>query len=157
MSITKMYLEVVTGNMYDLEKANNHTRSIVGLGIKANQMPEIETEFVKKNHVGCCLHYAMYLIKLLHDEGIKAYLTTTPEEDGAMHASVLYYDEKGEKHIADPVADVKKGTGTQHMCIDYDEFVREAIRNEIAHYDLYGDYGEEEFFGSKFLRECKLE
>ena len=157
MSIKEMYLEVVNGNIYNLEKANAHTMSIVGSGVKANQMPELEAEFVKENHVGCCLHYAMYLIKMLHDAGIKAYLTTTPEEDGAMHASVLYFDEKGDKHIADPVADIKKGTVTEHMCIDCDEFVREAIRNEIAHYDLYGNYGEEEFFGSKFLRECKLE
>ena len=157
MSIEKMYLEVVKGNVYDLDEANMHTVLITCSGVKANQMPEVEAEFVRKNHVGSCLHYAMYLIKLLHDAGIKAYLTTTPEEDGAMHASVLYFDEKGDKHIADPGADIKEGTFTEHMCIDYDEFVREAIRNEIAHYDLYGNYGEEEFFGSKFLRECKLE
>ena len=155
VNIRKQYEEVVVGNRYDLAQAGTHTSTLLNSGIKANQMPETEAAFVKENHIGCCLHYSMYLIALLHQAGVKCYFTTTPEEDGASHCSVLYFDEKGEKYIADPVMDVQNGTVDSHMCISYDEFVSKAIRNEISHYDLFGEYGEEAFFG-EFLKSCKL-
>ena len=67
--------------------------SIIIPGIKANEMPETERMYVEANHVGCCLHYSMYLVSLLHEAGIKCYFTITPEEDGGNHCSVLYFDE----------------------------------------------------------------
>ena len=155
--IKKQYEKVVTGNVYDLERANDHTCSLANSGIKAKDMPEEEAKFVKENHAGCCLHYSMYLIELLHNAGVECYFTITPEEDGTNHCSVLYKGDNGEKYIADPVADVKDGTVDRHMCIEYDEFVSKAIRNEISHYDLFGEHGEEAFFGAKFLSSCKLE
>ena len=152
--IKSIYEKVTRGNTYDLAQAGEHTNSILYSGIKANQMPETERQYVEKNHVGCCLHYSMYLISLLHEAGIKCYFTITPEEDGGNHCSVLYYNEKGEKVIADPVMDVKGGTLFKNMSIPYDEFVEKAIRHEIAHYDLFGINGEEAFFPS-FLPNCK--
>ena len=155
MDIRNLYEEVVIGNKYDLSKAGEHTMSIIQSGIKAKEMPKVEEMFVKSNHVGCCLHYSMYLVSLLYDAGIECYFTTTPEEDGANHCSVLYFDEKGDKYIADPVMDVKEGTVDKHMCIKYEDFVRQAIRHEISHYDVFGNNGEEAFFDG-FLFNCKL-
>ena len=83
--IRKQYEKVVVGNRYDLSKAGEHTMSIINLGIKANKMPETERMYVETNHVGCCLHYSMYLVSLLHEAGIECYFTITPEEDGGNH------------------------------------------------------------------------
>ena len=69
-NIRKQYEKVVVGNRYDLSKAGEHTMSIIYSGIKANQMPETERTYVEANHVGCCLHYSMYLVSLLHEAGI---------------------------------------------------------------------------------------
>ncbi len=154
--IRKQYEKVVVGNRYDLSKAGEHTMSIIYSGIKANKMPETERMYVEANHVGCCLHYSMYLVSLLHEAGIECYFTITPEEDGGNHCSVLYFDEKGDKVIADPVMDIKAGTVDKHMCIPYDEFVENAIRHEISHYDVFGINGEEAFF-NEFLSNCKLQ
>lgn len=146
MSIEKIYAQVVTGNRYDLAMANNHTKSLIKCNkpIKAKDMPKIEADFVRENHAGCCLHFSMYLIYLLKEANIECYLTTTPEEDGANHASVLYYDE-GKYFIADPVADVINGTVNENMAIDYNEFAQSAIDQNIRHFD-FGEYGEELFF-----------
>lgn len=152
--IRKQYEIVTTGNKYDLSKAGEHTMSIIYSGIKANKMPETERMYVEANHIGCCLHYAMYLVSLLHEAGIKCYFTITPEADGGNHCSVLYFNEKGDKVIADPVMDIKAGTVDKHMCIPYDEFVENAIRHEISHYDVYGINGKEAFF-NEFLFNCK--
>ena len=154
-NIREQYKKVVVGNRYDLPKAGEHTMSIMNSGIKANKMPETERMYVEANHVGCCLHYSMFLISLLHEEGKECYFTITPEEDGGNHCSVLYFDEKGNKVIADPVMDIKAGTIDKHMCIPYDEFVENAIRHEISHYDVFGINGEEAFF-NEFLADCKL-
>ena len=154
--IRKQYEKVVVGNRYDLSKAGEHTMSIIYSGIKANKMPETERMYVEANHAGCCLHYSMFLISLLHEEGKECYFTITPEEDGGNHCSVLYFDEKGDKLIADPVMDIKAGTVDKHMCIPYDEFVENAIRHEISHYDVFGINGEEAFF-NEFLSNCKLQ
>ena len=69
---------------------------------------------------------------------------------------MLYFDEKGDKYIADPVMDIKEGTVDKHMCIPYNEFVENAIRHEISHYDVFGINGEEAFF-NEFLSNCKLQ
>lgn len=116
-------------------------------------MPKIEAEFVKENRTGCCLHFSMYLIYLLKEANIECYLTTTPEEDGANHASVLYYDE-GKYFIADPVADVINGTVNKNMALDYNEFAQNAINQDIRHFD-FGEYGEELFFKG-FLAHTKI-
>ena len=150
-NIRRQYEKVVVDNRYDLSKAGEHTMSIIYSGIKANQMPKTERTYVE-----ACLHYSMYLVSLLHEAGIECYFTITPEEDGGNHCSVLYFDEKGDKFIADPVMDIKAGTVDKHMCIPYDEFVESAIRHEISHYDVFGINGEEAFF-NEFLSNCKLQ
>lgn len=154
-SIRKQYEQVVVGNKYDLSKAGDHTMSIIYLGIKANQMPETERAYVEANHVGSCLQYSMYLISLLHEAEMECFLTMTPEEDGANHCSVLYFNENGNKFIADPSMDIKEGTVDKHMCIPYDEFVENAIQHKISHYDVFGINGEKAFF-NEFLSDCKL-
>ncbi len=118
-------------------------------------MSETERMYVETNHVECCLHYSMYLVSLLHEAGIECYFTIIPEEDGGNHCSVLYSDEKGDKYIADPVMDIKAGTADKHKCISYVEFVKNAIRHEILHYDVFGINGEEAFF-TEILSNCKL-
>lgn len=144
MSIEKIYLQVIAGNHYDLALAGEHTARLYQEQrnqIRAKDMPKIEAEFVKTNHIGCCLHFSMYLIYLLKEENIECYLTTTPEEDGANHASVLYFDEEeGRYLIADPVEDIKKGTRSCYA-IGYEAFKEKALNNEIKHFDLevYGD------------------
>lgn len=148
MSIEKIYSQVVTGNHYDLAIAGKHTAKLYQEQrneIKAKDMPRIEAEFVRETHTGCCLHFSMYLIYLLKEQNIECYLTTTPEEDGANHASVLYFDKKEGKYlIADPVEDIKNGTQTCYA-LDYEAFKKKALRNDIKHFDLEA-YGDKLFF-----------
>lgn len=158
MNIQKYYEEVVAGNHYDGAVAGQHNCEMWKAQTRAGELPEIEANFVRKHHAGCCLHFSMYLLYLLQQAGVECYLTITPEEDGANHCSVLYFDEEGRYFIADPVEDVKNGTKCNYIAINYDEFVRNAIRNEIAHYDVFGErYRKELFFEAPFLKDCKIE
>lgn len=64
-----------------------------------------------KKH-GICLHFSQELIEKLRSNGYLAGLISTLNEDGYLHAAVLYKDlETGEVSIADPVTDVRKLTG----------------------------------------------
>ena len=63
-----------------------------------------------KKH-GICLHFSQELIEKLRSRGYLAGLISTLNEDGFLHAAVLYKDlETGEVSIADPVTDIKKLT-----------------------------------------------
>lgn len=155
MTIENIYQKVITGNIYDFEVASAHNCKMYQQQTRAKDLPEIEARFISENHKGCCLHYGMALIHLLHEAGYRVYLTVTPEEDGGNHCSVLYFI-GDEYYIADPVEDVIHGTTNQHMAIKYDTFVANAIRHEIKHVDIYGKCGDELFFTQTFLKDNAL-
>lgn len=150
MNINKIYKEVVTGNKYDYEKATTHNNEMVSLKVKALDMPSIESEFVAKNHIGCCLHYGMTLFQKLREHSVECYISITLEENPATHkktdshVSVCYLKD-GNRFIADPVETVKSGKG------EYFDIPIETYRKEqgtIWLYDPYGEYGNELFFES---------
>jgi len=69
-------------------------------------------EIVDGKKHGICLHFSQELIEKLRSNGYLAGLISTLNEDGYLHAAVLYKDlETGEVSIADPVTDVRKLTG----------------------------------------------
>ena len=65
----------------------------------------------KKNH-GVCIDFSRALIKKLRELHYQAGLISTKNDDGFLHAAVLYRDIKtGEVYIADPVTDIRNLTG----------------------------------------------
>ena len=146
----KMYKEVVTGNRYDYERANQHHVELTLQIVMAKDMPNIESAFIYANHCGCCLHYGMALFKLLREAGIDAYISITMEENPITHEMTdnhvsVYYIKDGKEYIADPVETVKSGKGEY-----FDIPVQEYYENNgtIWIYDPYGEYGEELFYQS---------
>lgn len=144
----KMYKKVVTGNRYDNERAMKHHSELIAQCVKAKDMPSIESEFIAKNHCGCCLHYGMALYKLMKDANMDVYISITPEENPVTHEMTdnhvsVYYIIDGKGYIADPVETVKFGKGEY-----YDIPVMEYQKNNgmIRIYDPYGEYGNELFF-----------
>lgn len=144
----KMYKNVVTGNEYNYEKANEHHAMLIAAKTIARDMPEVETEFISKNHCGCCLHYGMALFKLMRDAGLEAYISITLEENpetGKMtdnHVSVCYVKD-GKRFIADPVETVKTGEG-EFFNIPIEEYSK--ANGTVWIYDPYGEYGNELFY-----------
>lgn len=101
--IDEIYRSVITNGFYD----EGHSSK-----------PEI---IDGKKH-GICLHFSQELIEKLRSNGYLAGLISTLNEDGYLHAAVLYKDlETGVVSIADPVTDVRKLTGLS------DEQRKEAI------------------------------
>lgn len=91
--INEIYKNIIINGFYDEEHSSK---------------PEI---IDGKKH-GICLHFSQELIEKLRSNGYLAGLISTLNEDGYLHAAVLYKDlETGEVNIADPVTDVRKLTG----------------------------------------------
>lgn len=76
-------------------------------------------EHIDSGGIGCCLHSAIYLSKLLHDRGIYSELIITIEPtvlpDGSkrndFRVSVLYFDNDTHKYyVANPVEDAETFT-----------------------------------------------
>ena len=63
--IKSIYEKVTRGNTYDLAQAGEHTNSILYSGIKANQMPETERQYVEKNHVRTMLFALQHVSDLV--------------------------------------------------------------------------------------------
>ena len=146
--IEKCYNEVVTGNKYDFEGATKHNGEMIAAKVKANDMPIIESRFVRENHLGCCLHYGMTLFKMLREHLVDCYIAITLEENPTTHqktdnhVSVCYLKD-GKWYIADPVETVKKGKG-EYFDIPIDYYA--LTQGTIWLYDPYGEYGGELFF-----------
>lgn len=148
MNIERYYNEVVTGNKYDYESASRHNNEMISAKVKAEDMPRIESLFVAKNHIGCCLHYGMTLFKMLREHLIECYIAITLEENPVTHqktdshVSVCYLKD-GKRFIADPVETVKAEKG-EFYDIPIDCYRK--TQGTIKLYDPYGEYGKELFF-----------
>ena len=147
--IEKLYWEVIKGNRYDLDGAAQHNDELKALKVSAKDMPEAEAYFLKTNHFGCCLHYAMALYKALRDEQVKCFIAITLEENPEtkkmtdMHVSVCY-TKGGKRYIADPVESVKRGGKGQYFEIPIDYYG--LTNGTIWLFDPYGEHGDELFF-----------
>lgn len=144
----KMYKEVVTGNVYDFDRANAHHGVLIAAKTLARNMPKVETEFISENHCGCCLHFGMALFKLMRDAGYEAYISITLEENPITHqmtdnhVSVCYIKD-GKQYIADPVETIKTGKG-DYFDITIEKYSK--TNGTIWIYDPYGEYGDELFY-----------
>ena len=63
----------------------------------------------------------------------------------------------GKYYIADPVKDLEKDDVYNNMQIDYNTFIEDEKGNEIAFYDVYGEFADELFFSDTFDEKCKVE
>lgn len=91
-NVNEIYKSIIMNGFYD-EKHSSKPEVIDG-----------------KKH-GICLHFSQELIEKLRNNGYLAGLISTLNEDGFLHAAVLYKDlETGKVSIADPVTDVRKLT-----------------------------------------------
>ena len=139
---------VTSKNNYDLDRAIAHHAELTAAKVKAKDLPTVEAAFVMQNHVGCCLHYGMFLFKELREAGYEAYISITLEENLTTgektdsHVSVCYVKD-GKMFIADPVEAVK-GSKDMHYDIPIEEFKR--IHGTIWLYDPYGENGGLPFF-----------
>ena len=158
MDIKKYYEKVVIGNKYDMAAANEHNAHLAKKAVTAKEVPAIEYDFICKNHAGSCVHYSASLVHLLHEAGYKAYIATTANKElGMHHCLVLYFDDEGNYYIADPEKDLGDGSNLDNMQIDYNEFLKNEEGNEIAFYDVYGEFADELFFSDTFDEKCKVE
>ena len=92
-NIREIYKKVIANGFYDEQ-----------YGMKA--------EIIEGKKHGVCIDFSKELIEELRKNGYLAGLISTLNEDGYLHAAVLYKNLETEKvNIADPVTDVKKLTG----------------------------------------------
>lgn len=124
--IKELYYSVVKGNVYDLNKANNHNFELASQNPLAKDIP------------------SMALFKLMRDKGIEAYISITLEanpETGDktdLHVSVCYV-QNSKLFIADPVETIKKGYG-EYFDIPIEDFYK--ANGTIWIYDPYGEFGD---------------
>lgn len=158
MTILSLFSQVTSGNHYDIEKAIAHHAEMTNAKVKAKDLPDIEEAFIKQNNAGCCLHYSMFLFKLLREAGYESYLSMTLEENPVTgektdwHMSVCYMKD-GEMLFADPVETVKGSTEKQYD-ISLEEFQK--IQGTIWVYDPYGENGEMEFYKDFMFNPLKV-
>ncbi len=150
----EIYNKVTAMGGYDLAKALEHQRSLIDEGVLAKDAPRRMYELTKADKAGCCLNYALSMVHLLHENGMEAYLASTPEENPAtgerthIHASVFYVF-KGKECFDDPVKKVMGQKGNFHR-IPFENFKQEMLQEgeKIQIFDPYGENGEEPFFGT---------
>ena len=92
-NVKKIYQELILKGKYNEEYANNV--------IEKDRYLE-----------GVCIDFSKYLVQKLQESGYKAHIISTRNEDGSLHAAVVYsLDEQSEKLlIADPVTDIRMFT-----------------------------------------------
>lgn len=109
-NIRNLYKSVIMNGFYDEQHGNN---------------PEV---IEGKKH-GVCIDFSRELIQILRSNGYLAGLISTLNEDGFLHAAVLYKDlETGQVNIADPVTDVRKLTGLSDE--ERQEVIEEILKSE---------------------------
>lgn len=60
---------------------------------------------------GVCIDFSKYLVERMNEKGYEAYIISTRNDDGSLHAAVVYKeDETGKLFIADPVTDIRMFT-----------------------------------------------
>lgn len=158
MNIKQYYEKVVKGNRYDMAVATAHNSFLAQNKVTAKEVPAIYYDFICENHAGSCVHYSASLVHLLHEAGYRAYIATTANKEMSLHhCLVLYFDDEGKYYIADPVKDLEKDDVYNNMQIDYNTFIEDEKGNEIAFYDVYGEFADELFFSDTFDEKCKVE
>lgn len=89
----------------------------------------MKPEIIEGKKHGVCIDFSRELIENLRKNGYLAGLISTLNEDGYLHAAVLYKDlETGEVDIADPVADARKLTGLTDE--QREDFIQEILEKE---------------------------
>lgn len=153
MTAKGIYNKVTRMGKYDLVVAGLQQKVLAQNKILAKDMPARIFRMTQKEGAGCCLNYALSMIYLLNEQGIEAYLATTPEENPKtgkrthMHASVCYV-RKGEMVFADPVKKVQGEEG-DFSKISLQDFKRTMLKTgeEVKLFDCFGTDGEKLFFG----------
>lgn len=87
--IIEIYRNIVLSGFYDEKFANN-------------------SQIIDNKLHGVCIDFSKELINILRENNIECGLISTLNEDGFLHAAVVYKEkESGQVLIADPVADIK--------------------------------------------------
>lgn len=130
MDIQEIYNKVIEGSRYDYDVASAHHKILISQGVCAAEMPRIEEEYLKQNHVGCCLHFGMYLFKKMREQGYNCFIAITVEENPKTHEMTdnhvsVCYSEENEWFIADPVKTLKEGVDNCYKIpiTDYNRFL----------------------------------
>lgn len=132
--IENCFLKVTQGNHYDLEEATRHQSTSGIFDMTVCDAVEEVKKFIKFRHLGCCLHYSIYLTSILEDFGIEARLATIPDDDENgtrtnLHACVWFmYDD--EEYIADPVKALDDENGWAFCFIPLKEYMKTYLHNK---------------------------
>lgn len=121
-NIDKIYREIIMNGYYD-----------EAYGMKS--------ELIDGKMHGVCIDFSIQLIEKLKKDGYSAGLISTLNDDGFLHAAVLYRNmQSGELSIADPVTDIRRLTdlddnqrrleikrilGDNNWCRDLKEYIEE--------------------------------
>lgn len=95
----------------------------------------MKPEIIDNKTHGVCIDFSRKLIELLRKEGYAAGLISTLNDDGFLHAAVIYKDlEKDIVNIADPVTDIRRITGLSDEEIN--SVIEEIMNNKNWKRDL---------------------
>ena len=97
------FREITEKGFFDKKKGNEPIPGVFNKPMSV--IPDVMTEYVNDCGFGCCFVFSAYMIKILEQYGINAYMVTSIEDTG-LRASVLYEDD-GEMFIANPVEDIE--------------------------------------------------
>ena len=97
------FREITGKGFFDIKKGNAPIPELMDKSM--SMVPEKVTEYVNSCGYGCCFVFSAYMLKILEEYDINAYMIATIEDTG-LRASVLYeYD--GQLYIANPVEDIE--------------------------------------------------
>lgn len=95
----------------------------------------MKPEIIDNKTHGVCIDFSRELIELLRKEGYAAGLISTLNDDGFLHAAVIYKDlEEDIVNIADPVTDIRRITGLSDEEIN--SVIEEIMNNKNWKRDL---------------------
>ena len=101
--INLAFREITEKGFFDEKKGNEPIPKAINKSM--SDVPDIMTEYVNNCGYGCCFVFSAYMLKILEEYGVNAYMVTSIEGTG-LRASVLYED-NGEMYIANPVEDIE--------------------------------------------------
>ena len=113
--IKNCFKRTVAGNSYNLDKANSHQRESGIFSMSVHDAVMEIIRFLDVEHVGCCLHYSIFLTATLEDFGINARFATIPDDDnngGRTHKhACVWFEIDGKEFIADPAKAIMTESG----------------------------------------------
>lgn len=95
------YRKVTEIGNFDVIQGNK----VIDFNDELEIVPKKFHDHVDNNQTGCCLVFATYMLKELHDEGFSSHIIFTKEGNG-IRGSLLYFDD-GEYFVANPVQDIE--------------------------------------------------